>query len=385
MFGGSFTIARIRGIAIEIHPSWIPVVALLAWSLAEGFFPETYERWSTAAYWAVGVVSAILLFATVLVHELAHALVAVRRGLEVPKITLFFFGGVSHLGGQPRTAGEEFAIAVAGPVTSLVIAAAGALLGFLLGGLSEKVGAVFWYLAVVNVLLAVFNILPGFPLDGGRVLRSIAWNRTGSFRRATRIAGSVGELFGYALLIGGGLFLLSGSGFVGLWWMLIGWFLLNAARAESQNLQLESILGRLKAADVMHDGFHSVPPGVPLQDVVDHHMLAEGERAVVVAQDGAVQGILTVSDVTRVPRDRWANTPAQAAMIPRDKVLTVASTTPAVEVLTLLAERGFNQIPVLEEGRMVGMITRRELIERVQVAEKLAPASEPPPERPAAR
>lgn len=174
----SFRVARIRGISIEIHPSWLFILGVLAFSLSDGVFPDEYPGWSTAMYWAVGIVSAVLLFVAVLVHELAHAVVAQRRGLEVPKITLFIFGGVSHIARQPRSAGEEFAIAVAGPLTSLVIAAlaGGAYLAF--HDRNEQAGAIGAYLATVNLLLAIFNILPGFPLDGGRVLRSIAWRRT---------------------------------------------------------------------------------------------------------------------------------------------------------------------------------------------------------------
>ncbi|MCC6387076.1 MAG: site-2 protease family protein [Dehalococcoidia bacterium] len=367
----SFRVARIRGISIEIHPSWLFILGVLAFSLSDGVFPDEYPGWSTAMYWAVGIVSAVLLFVAVLVHELAHAVVAQRRGLEVPKITLFIFGGVSHIARQPRSAGEEFAIAVAGPLTSLVIAAlaGGAHLAF--HDRNEQAGAIGAYLATVNLLLAIFNILPGFPLDGGRVLRSIAWRRTKSFRRATRIAGTVGELFGYTLMMGGVAFLLAGYAWNGLWFMFIGWFLSGAARGEKEALQLEAVLSRLRARDVMRTTYPTITPGVSIEEVVERHMVGEGERAAVVALDEAVVGILSVSDVRRVPREAWANTPAQRAMTPRDRVLTVQAETPALEVLHQLGANRLNQVPVLEGGRMVGMITRRELLERVELAESL--------------
>lgn len=367
----SFRVARIRGIDIEIHPSWLFILAVLSYSLSEGVFPDQYDGWSKAVYWTVGVASALLLFVAVLVHELAHAVVAQRRGLEVPKITLFIFGGVSHIARQPRSAGEEFAIAVAGPLTSLAIAVFAGAIWLVARDRSEHIEAMTAYLATVNLLLAVFNILPGFPLDGGRVLRSIAWRRTKSFRRATRIAGSVGEIFGYVLMMGGVGFLLAGYAWNGLWFMFIGWFLSGAARGEKEALQLESVLSKLRARDVMRTTYPTITPGTSIEEVVERHMVGEGERAAVVALDDAVLGILSVSDVRAVPREAWANTPAQRAMTPRDKVVTVQADTPALEVLHQIGANRLNQVPVLDGGRMVGLITRRELLERVELAESL--------------
>lgn len=385
MFGGSLRVARIFGIDIEVHPSWFLILAFLSYSLSEGLFPYRYENWSTGTYWAVGITATFLLFFTVLLHELAHALVAKRRGLPVPRITLFIFGGVSHLARQPSSAGEEFQIAAAGPATSFVIAAVTGLAGLLFGSLNEQLEAILFYLAAVNALLGVFNMLPGFPLDGGRVLRSIAWKRSGSFRKATRTAAGVGELFGYLLMTVGFFLLLGGLLLDGLWLMFIGWFLLGAARGEASNLQLEGILRRLTARDVMRTDFPTVVPGLPVQAVVDDHMVGHGERAVIVENGGVVLGILTVTDIRRVPRSEWPYTPAQAAMTPRERVITVEAATPAVDVLALLGEKALNQVPVLENGRMVGLVTRREILDRLQLAESLganAPAIDE--ERPAA-
>jgi Zn-dependent protease/predicted transcriptional regulator len=369
---GTFRVARVFGIDIEINLSWLLILALVAWTLSDQVFPSQYD-WSEAAYWSVGIAAALLLFVTVLIHEMAHALVARRSGLEVPRITLFIFGGVSHLSRQPQSAGEEFKIAAAGPATSIVIAVITLLLGWATVNVNEKLSGILLYLGTVNIALGVFNILPGFPLDGGRVLRSIAWRRTGSFRQATTIASRVGELFGYVLLMIGVFLLLAGFIIDGVWLLFIGWFLLNAAKAEAQNMQLESILGRLRAGDVMHSQFETVPPGLSLQEVVDEHMLARGERAVVVSHGDAVLGILTVSDIRRVAREEWGSTPVQGVMTPKDKVTTVAFDARAIDVLRLVSEKRIHQIPVIAEGRMVGMVTRRELLDRLQLAESLAP------------
>jgi Zn-dependent protease/CBS domain-containing protein len=371
MFGRAFQIAKIRGIGVAIHPSWLLILAFLVYALSDGLFPDQYDGWSTAAYWVVGTISAFLLFFTVLVHELAHAFVAVHRGIEVPRITLFIFGGVSELTQQPRSAGEEFQIAAAGPITSLIIAGVCAILWVVLPG--EKVQATFLYLSGVNLLLGVFNIIPGFPLDGGRVFRSIAWKRTRNFRRATRIASGAGEMVAWTIIIVGFFLLLGGFIFNGLWLLLIGWFLLSAARSELSNLQFEAVLSGLRARDLMHSEFSTVSPGLHLQAVVDEYMIPRGDRAVVVANGDSVAGILTVSDLRRVPREQWTNTPAQRLMTPREEVITVAADSSALDVLTIVSQRRLNQVPVLEDGRMIGLITRRELLDRVQLAEALAP------------
>lgn len=369
---GTFQVARIAGISIRVHLSWLLILALVSWTLSSGVFPSRYENWSEAAYWIVGVVAAVLLFVTVLIHELAHAVVARRKGIEVPSITLFIFGGVSNLGRQPKTAGEEAAIAIAGPLASFAIA--GVALGVaLIGGASEKVEGIFTYLATVNLILGVFNLLPGFPLDGGRVLRAIAWKRSGSFRRATRTAAEVGKVFAYALMLLGVGFLVSGFVINGIWFMVIGWFLLGASQSEAAGVQLESVLGKLQAAEVMTTAFATAQPGDSILSVVDHQMVGQGERAVMIVLGGRVMGLVTVSDVKRVPREEWGNTPVQAIMTPREKVSTVTPATSALEVLSLLGERRLNQIPVIADGQMVGMVTRRELIDRIQIAEVLAP------------
>ena len=371
MFGQSFTVARIFGIAIEINPSWLIIVAIISFSFSNNVFPDQYEGWSTATYWAIGITTAALFFVSVLLHELAHALVAKRRGVDVPKITLFIFGGVSHMAEQPRSAREEFYIAAVGPLSSVGIAIICGLVAWVAFGRQEQVEAMFVWLAGINAMLAIFNTLPGFPLDGGRVFRSIVWGRTGSFRKATTVASNVGVVFGYIMIIGGIALALGGFVLNGVWFAFIGWFLSSAARNEAQSLQLESVLSPLTARDIMDRNFATVTPGASLQQVIDRHMVIDGHRAVIVANDDRLLGILTVSDVRKLEPAERANTAAQAAMTPRSDVVTVPAGTPALEVLMLISEKRLNQVPVLEEGRMVGLISRREILDRIQVANKL--------------
>ena len=379
MFGGSIKVASIGGIAIEIQPSWFIILIGLSAFLALVTFPDRYDDWNAATYWIAGIAAAVLLFVTVLIHELAHAVVAIRRGIGVPRITLFIFGGVSHLDEQPRSAGEEFKIAAAGPAMSLVIALGLGAAWLLLRDSNQQLDAMLFYLASVNLTLAVFNILPGFPLDGGRVLRSIIWKRSGSFRKATRMAAGVGELFGWGL-IGLGVVMILTISWIGLWGIAIGWFLLTAARGEAQGIQMDTILSKLRARDLMHDRFEKVTPGTAVQEVVDDYMVGKGERAVVIANDDFVLGILTVTDINRVPRSEWDSVPAQRIMTPRAEIVTVDADAPALDVMPLLGQRRLNQVPVIEDGRMIGLITRREFLDRVQLAEELSKKSDQDPE-----
>ncbi|HEV2457374.1 MAG TPA: site-2 protease family protein, partial [Ktedonobacterales bacterium] len=238
---GSFRIARIAGIDIDANVSWLVIVVLLTFSLAVSWFPVTVRGQSTLTYWVLGFIAALLLFVSVLLHELAHSLVARARGLPVKSITLFIFGGVSNLEREPQSPGVEFQMAIVGPLTSIVIGVVAFVAGRLIGSNAILVAAVLGYLGFTNLLLGIFNLIPGFPLDGGRVLRSILWKVTGSLRRATRAAALVGQVIGY-LLIFLGIFLFFGGDFVnGLWFGFIGWFLLQAAQAANSQVMLESV------------------------------------------------------------------------------------------------------------------------------------------------
>ena len=248
----SFRLLRIAGIDIGIHYSWILIFILLTWSLAQGFFPQKYPGWDVATYWITGVVAVLLLFVSVLLHELAHSLVAKSRGLPVSSITLFILGGVSNLQEEPSKASVEFSMAIVGPVTSLII---GGICWGLLQAVAAKTspaGATLYYLALINVLLAGFNILPAFPLDGGRVLRSIIWGNTKDLTKATNIAATVGRFFGWAMIAFGLFWLLTGNFLGGLWIAFIGWFLSSAAESSRLQITLQEHLTGVKVKDVMN-------------------------------------------------------------------------------------------------------------------------------------
>ncbi len=369
-------IGSIGGISIEVHPTWFVIAGVVTCLLAVGFFPDRYEG-AIASYWLLGAAGAVLVFVAVLLHELAHAVVARLRGLPVPRITLFIFGGVSHPSSSPRSAGEEFVIAAAGPAVSFALALALFGLSFPAGGSHTPPGAMFEYLAIVNLILGIFNSLPGLPLDGGRVLRSIVWRCTRDVRKGTRVATGVGELLGWALIAGGAVFLFMTEWLSAAGALLIGWFLVSSARSEAETTRMEDILRRLRARDLLDRTFPRVPPGMPVQTVVEERMIEQGERAVVVASDDNVLGILTVRNLARLPRREWPATPAQRIMTPRADIATIAADAPAIEVVPLLARHRLNPLPVLDEGRMIGLITRREFYERLLITDELGQDDRP--------
>jgi Zn-dependent protease len=240
---GTFRIGKIAGIDIDIHVSWIIIVVLLTVSLATGWFPQLYAGWSTPTYWLIAFLSSLLLFVSVLLHELAHSLVARRRGLPVKSITLFIFGGVSNIEMEPGTPGIEFQMAFVGPLTSLLIGAICFLLQVPLRGSNSPLEGILFYLAVTNILLGFFNLIPGFPLDGGRVLRSIIWRITGNLQQATRVASLTGQFIAYLFILLGIWIFFVGDILDGIWLGFIGWFLLSAAQsANAQSMRNKSSL-----------------------------------------------------------------------------------------------------------------------------------------------
>jgi Zn-dependent protease/CBS domain-containing protein len=368
---GSIYIGSIAGIRIEINYGWLIILVLLTISLAAGWFPSAVPGLGLLTYYILGLIAAILLFASVLVHELAHSLVARARGLPVKSITLFIFGGVSNLEGEPQSAGTEFQLAIVGPVASLVIGIVSWLVAFLVVGFSEPVAAVLTYLGVANVLLGLFNLIPGFPLDGGRVLRSIIWRVTGNLRLATRWAARVGQVVAFLFILWGIWQVFSGNLFGGIWIGFVGWFLLTAAQSADTSVMLETLLRGVRVADVMRPVALSVPPTLPLRQLVEGYLLPQGLRTVPVVQGEQLIGLITLADVTRVPRDRWDETPVGNVMIPLARLHAVAPQQSLNDVLTLMVSQDINQLPVAENGRVVGMISREAIMRYIEMRRSL--------------
>ncbi len=373
----SFRLGRIAGIEIGIHYTWLFAFALIAWSLAEGFFPGYFPGWSPGVYWLTGALAALLLFISVLVHELAHSFVAKAKGLPVKGITLFIFGGVSNIGGEASRPKDEFVIAIVGPLASLVLAGLFWALDRVLPGQDGPMAATLSYLALINLVLAVFNLLPGFPLDGGRVLRSILWGTTGSLAQATRIAASVGQAFGW-LLIGWGVYQILGGNFLsGLWIAFIGWFLSSAAGSSRRKVMLQEQFRGVRVGQVMEANTETVTPQTTVEELVQEWFLQRRRRALPVSEDGKLAGIVTLTDVKGVPQDKWSQVQV-AEIMRREPLYTVGANDDLDAALQLLAQHDLNQVPVLQEGRLVGLLSRAEVIQYLQFRHELGIRPERP-------
>ena len=362
----SIRLGSFFGIDVGIHWSLFGVMALVSWSLAEGFLPDEYPNWSTATYWITGVVSAVFLFSSVLVHEFAHSLVAKSRGFPVEGITLFLLGGVSSLKSESRKAKDEFIISAVGPLTSFALGVVfGLLLAIGVGGENTPASWVVFYLMLINLLLGLFNLLPAFPLDGGRVLRSIIWGATGSLYKATRIVAGAGQLFGMVLMGVGAYSILTGNllGFLGgLWYALIGWFLHSAASNSRSEAMVESEFRGVKVRDVMDDAPPMIDPTASIHDAIYDQMIKRGGRSISVCDGDKLLGILTLTDVKRVPRERWEEVTVAQAMT-RIPLKHVGPNDDLYEALEQIGEQRLNQAPVLEGDRLVGMLSRADLVQ----------------------
>lgn len=377
MLRNSFRLFTVGGIEIGVHVSWLIIFGLVTWSLATGFFPTLYtemtggEQLPTATAWVLAVIAALLLFASVLVHELAHSFVARARGLPARSITLFLFGGVSNLSAESKSPSTEFLIAIVGPLSSLGLAAIAFVASMLVTDPLTQL--VVGYLALVNALVAGFNLIPGFPLDGGRVLRSIAWKLTDNLRRATEIAAAAGQVVGFGLIAWGlaTLFLSPGDFFGGLWIAAIGWFLQNAASASLQQTIVETRLRDVRVRDVVRPDPTAVATDTTVTELIEQHLLRRNRRAMPVADGGRLAGIVTIGDISEVDDAARSTTRVADVMGGRDGLLTVTPDDNLSRALELFGEGDHEQLPVVDDGRLVGMLTRADVIRQIQLREAL--------------
>jgi Zn-dependent protease/CBS domain-containing protein len=354
-------IGRLFGISIDLDYSWFLIVALLTWMLAASYFPTEFPGWTESAYWGIGFATAILLFVSVLVHELAHSLVAKRYGIPVPRITLFLFGGVSQIATEPPSAASEFWIAIAGPATSLAIAAIGWEIEPAFAG-QQLLFAVIQYLWILNLILALFNLIPGFPLDGGRVFRAAVWKGTHNYHRATVAAGMSGRFFGFLLIFFGIWQALTGDIAGGIWIAVIGWFLESAAGSQLQQETVRSMLGGHTVADAMQRDFPHITGDVSVQELVEHYLMRGNAHAVVVTAPDGTTGVVTLETIRNITRDMWPYTMASQAMTPLHAAETTRPTAILWSALEKMGRGGANQLPVVDETGVVGMLSREDIL-----------------------
>ncbi|ABA57519.1 site-2 protease family protein [Nitrosococcus oceani] len=376
-------IGRVAGISVYLDWSLSIIFFLLTFSLAVGVFPRWHPDWEPGVTWGTAIAAAILFLASVFIHELSHALMGRAHGIEIKRITLFIFGGMAHLEQEPHAWRAELWMAIVGPITSLVLGATFLFLGSLITGplevdsanaeqlfttLSPLATLLFW-LGPVNIILGLFNLVPGFPLDGGRVLRALLWGISGNFRQATQWASRAGQFFAWTLIITGFAMILGfqvpffGTGLVGgLWLAFIGWFLNNAAVASYQQLLVQEALEDIPVSRLMQTDFVKVNPDMRVRTLVEEHLMRSDQRAFPVEENNRLAGIISIPDIRKISREKWSQTTIGELMTPVRKVALTSPKGGAAEALFILARRNINQLPVVENGQIRGLIRREDLL-----------------------
>jgi Zn-dependent protease/CBS domain-containing protein len=371
MLRSGIPVGRIFGISIRLHYSWFFIFALVTWALAGIYFPSAYPSWTLSTRIIAGIITSLLFFGSVLAHELMHSVVSQRQGIPVRSITLFIFGGVSQITEEPKKPKDEFRMAIAGPLTSLVIG--GILFGIYFAWRNvdtvavQFITAVAFWLGYINLALGVFNLIPGFPLDGGRVFRSLLWWRSGNLRSATKISSNIGRVVGFLFILGGIWLIFTGYWINGIWLALIGWFLESAATGSYRQLILREMLKGHVASEVMSRDCSVVNPNTTINQLVHDNILTSGRRCFPVASDGRVLGLITLHNIKAVPRDLWNEKTVGETMTPFDDLKRVRPDEELSTVLRLLTENDINQVPVVQDNSIVGMIGRDNLISFIDV------------------
>lgn len=376
---GTIRIGRLLGFDINVHWSWIFIFFLVTWTFAQGVLNHFYPEWPDTRRWVVGAGISLVFFLSILLHEMSHSIMARRYGIPVSSITLFVFGGVSNLGREPASAGQEFWVAIVGPLTSFAVAALFAAGFVVLTPVDEGAAGVSANLAVINFAIGVFNLVPGFPLDGGRVLRSVFWARNRNLLNATRVASRVGTGVAYGIMALGVASFFFLSPLSGIWLFLIGNFLRSASAASYQQLFVDTVLRGVPASAVARQDYVAVPPDMRLSELVETHVLAGHGRAFPVMAGSELLGLVTLTDLKEVPREQWATTTVYRAMTPFAKLRTVGVRDDMTRVLGQMASGDINQVPLVDGRLLVGMIYRSDVIRYIQVREEIGPADQPQP------
>ncbi len=375
--GASLPLGQFRGIPIFLHWSLGIIFLLLTWSIASGLSPEAFPEIGPGAQWLIGALTAALYIASILAHELGHATVAQRLGVKVRRITLLVFGGIAELETESETARAELRIAVAGPVVSLVLGVVFLVLSGLAILLDQPaIEAPLVYLGVANLLLAIFNLVPGYPLDGGRILRAIVWQRTGSKAKADQRAAQSGQVVGFAFFTIAVFLILQGQFLTGLWLLALGWFIQNNSGMVGAQSGMNVLLAGVTTSQAMDDHVQMVASRQMIRQIVEERVLGMGERFFVVVDEGTPRGILSLSDIVRIPRERWDWVPANQAMVPWSQVVWVAPETPLTEALQVIAQHRVAQIPVLSQGRPVGVLSREMIVSNLRLRAELKGAAD---------
>lgn len=364
MGGKGIPLGRIFGIAFCINPSWLIIFIFTTWSLAGGYFSSIYPDWSPVVKISAGVITSLLFFASVLVHELMHSVVALRQGVAVKSITLFIFGGIAEITEEPKKASHEFVMALAGPAASLMLGVI--LIGLSLGfhgmdGVGGCIGVAASWLGWVNLSLGACNMIPGFPLDGGRVLRAVLWGRSGNLCRATRIASIVGRVMAIGIIVVGIHFILTGGWLTGVWFALMGWFLFDAAVGSYRQVQLNDLLSRHSVREAMEQICAVVPTDMHVEHLISEYASQRAQQCFAVMSGEALEGLVFCDNLRALKRKtRHKQTVAQL-MLPKEKLVWVDPDDGLDKALNAMRENEMSQAPVMQDGNMIGVVNYKKL------------------------
>jgi len=364
---------KVAGVQIAIDYSWLIIFALVLWSLSAGYFPALHPDYTRIEYWIVGLVATLLFFASIVTHELSHAIIANRLGQPVERISLFIFGGMAHLGHEPTSARDELKIAAAGPITSFVLGT------FFLAvprvfGLNESLSmwaSVFNYLGFINFALGLFNLLPGFPLDGGRILRAVLWQRSGDFRQATARASEWGKGIAYGLIFLGALEIFEGALVGGIWLIFIALFLKGAASSSYQSLVIEQVLGSLQVNDLMVRAPITIDADTTVANAIGDHFMRHGHGGYPVIRDGRVVGLISLSQIRECAAEERASKRISEIMRSLDPAIVIAPAAPVSNALRQMAGSDSGRLLVMEQERLIGLITRSAIAHFIMLRSQL--------------
>ena len=365
----SYRITTVLGIPLEINISWFIILGLVIFTLAKGYFPIQVPNLSLTTYWAMGLVTAILLFICLLLHELSHSVVAKINKLPIAGITLFVFGGVAHMVKEPQTPKVEFKMAIAGPIMSILLSlifwiASIVAMHF---DLPQVVWIITDYLSFFNLAVAIFNMMPGFPLDGGRILRAVIWHFTKNLKKATRIASVFGEGFAILLMSLGILGLITSNFVSGVWFIFLGFFLLEAAQMSYRQLVIKKAFSGLKVKDIMSKNIISVPDNISIRDLIDEYFFRYKHSCFPIIKDDSLLGIVNFHDVKGTSKEHWAHKTSVEIMIPINENIIIAENSPVEEAFQQLAQNGIGRLLVIRGDKLVGILSQSDIVKLFKV------------------
>ncbi len=362
----SLRLMQIRGIPVEIHISWLLIFLLLSISLAQGYFPTIVENLSSQTYWLAGIITTLVVFASVLIHELGHSFVAIREGIPIKRITLFVFGGVSQMETEPPSPSTEFKVTAAGPLTSLLIALVMGLIYYFIMPPGLIISQSVFLVAQINLVMAIFNLIPAFPLDGGRLFRSIVWYFMKNLLAATRIAVGLGSVLSFMIMGIGFMLIFFQGNLSGIWLIFIGWLIYQAGQSSYSQLVFKETFTGMKVSELMSTDLQTVSPDATLDELAEH-FLHYKFGAFPVVYGSTTHGLVTLQNMKDVPREKWAEARVSSILTPLKDSLVLKPDADAADVMMKMAAQNTGRALVMEKGELIGLLSRTDMMRFMQL------------------